>query len=93
MGLQRAHIVFPQELFEEIDREVGPRGRSAFLMDLAKTELRKRRLLAFLRDPEPVMKEEDHPEFTEGTQAWVRKLREGKSDRQRRIEERLAEPD
>ena len=88
MGLQRTHIVFPQELLEEIDREVGPRGRSAFLMELAKAELRKRQLLAFLRDPEPVMKDEDHPEFADGTQVWVRKLRDEGEARLRRIEER-----
>jgi hypothetical protein len=36
------------------------------------------------------MKDEDHPELAAmGTQAWVRKLRDEKSPRQRRIQERL----
>ena len=36
MGSQRAHIILPQELIEEIDAVVGPRGRSAFLVETAR---------------------------------------------------------
>jgi hypothetical protein len=45
MGSHRAHIVLPQELIEEIDSVVGPRGRNAFLVETARAELRRRRLL------------------------------------------------
>jgi metal-responsive CopG/Arc/MetJ family transcriptional regulator len=44
MGSQRAHIILPQELIEEIDAVVGPRGRSAFLVETARAELRRRPL-------------------------------------------------
>lgn len=75
MGLQRAHVVLPQDLIREIDSAVGPRGRSAFLVETARAELRRRRLLAFLRDDEPAWKPQDHPELAAGVGTWVKKLR------------------
>jgi len=75
MGTLRAHIVLPEELIEEIDKAVGPRGRSAFLVETARAELRRRRLLAFLGDDNPAWKPQDHPEFVNGTEAWVKKIR------------------
>jgi hypothetical protein len=38
-GSQRTHTILPQELIEEIDAVVGPRGRSAFLVETARAEL------------------------------------------------------
>jgi hypothetical protein len=79
MGTQRAHVVLPAELIAEIDSEVGPRGRSAFLAEVAKAELRKRKLLAILgtlRSDEPIWKDEDHPELKDGSAAWVRSMRQ-----------------
>lgn len=75
MGSQRAHVVLPQELIEQIDALVGPRGRSAFLVETAQAEVRKRRLLAFLRSDEPAWKDEDHPELANGADAWIREMR------------------
>jgi hypothetical protein len=41
---------------------------------------RRRRLLSALSFTEPIWKEEDHPEFASGADAWVRRLRqEGES--------------
>jgi hypothetical protein len=75
MGSQRAHIILPQELIEEIDAVVGPRGRSAFLVETARAELRRRRLLTFLRDDQPAWNERDHPELSAGAGAWVKQIR------------------
>ncbi len=75
MGSQRAHIILPQELIEEIDSVVGPRGRSAFLVETARAELRRRRLLTFLRDDQPAWVESDHPELSAGSGAWVKRIR------------------
>lgn len=76
MGLQRAHIVLPQELVQEIDSVVGPRGRSAFLVDTARAELRRRRLLKFLQNDEPVWEDLRHPELAQGAASWVKVLRQ-----------------
>lgn len=75
MTSKRAHVLLPEDLVREIDRLVGPRGRSAFLVETARNEVRRQRLLQFLNSKEVVWKEEDHPELKRGAGAWVRKLR------------------
>ena len=75
MNTKRAHIVLPEDLIQEIDTLVGPRGRSAFLEQTARTEVRRLKLLQFLESPEPAWKDEDHPELRGGAADWVRKTR------------------
>jgi hypothetical protein len=72
---QRAHILIPGDLLREIDALVGPRGRSAFLLETARQEVKRRKLLRFLSSDEPAWKEEDHPELAAGAGNWVRELR------------------
>jgi len=67
--------VLPEDLVREIDALVGPRGRSAFLVETARNEVRRKKLLEFLNSQEPVWKDEDHPELAGGSAKWVRKLR------------------
>jgi len=87
MPTVRAHIVLPSRLVEEIDALVGPRGRSAFLVETAEKELRRRRLLKFLENEQPAWKEEDHPDIAEvGVAAWVHNLRRERSPRQKELE-------
>lgn len=76
MATVRAHVVMPEKLAKEIDALVGPRGRSAFLVETAEKEVKRRKLLAFLNREEPVWKDEDHPDIAEmGAAEWVRSLR------------------
>jgi hypothetical protein len=76
MATQRTHIVLPVELAREIDELVGPRGRSAFIVETTAKEVRRRKLLAFLESDEPAWRDENHPELVEaGTAEWVRALR------------------
>jgi hypothetical protein len=92
MKTKRAHILLPQDLVREIDAIVGPRGRSAFLVETAREAVRRRKLLRFLESDMPAWKDEDHPELAQGAAAWVRALRherdtegrEGKSRRSKR---------
>jgi hypothetical protein len=80
MKAKRAHILLPQDLVREIDAIVGPRGRSAFLVETAREAVRRRKLLRFLETHEPTWKDSDHPELAKGAGAWVRNLRhEGES--------------
>ncbi len=76
IGTQRAHIIIPGDLLREIDALVGPRGRSAFLLETARQEVQRRKLLHFLESEQPAWKAEDHPELADGTTAWVGQLRE-----------------
>ncbi len=73
---QRAHIIIPGDLLREIDALVGPRGRSAFLLETARQEVQRRKLLRFLESEQPAWRAEGHPEPAAGTAAWVRQLRE-----------------
>jgi hypothetical protein len=77
MTTKRAHVLLPDDLLREIDSLVGPRGRSAFLVETARTEVRRQKLLQFLegKGRDPAWRNSDHPELAEGTDAWVRKLR------------------
>lgn len=76
MATLRTHIVLPAELAKEIDEIAGPRGRSAFLVETAAKEVRRRKLLAFLQSDEPAWHDKDHPDLVElGTAGWVRSLR------------------
>jgi len=74
--VKRAHILLPQEIVVEIDAMVGPRKRSAFLVETARAEIRRRKLLQFLECGEPAWKDSDHPELKQGSAAWVRRLRQ-----------------
>jgi hypothetical protein len=72
---KRAHIVLPEELVQEIDKIAGSRGRSAFLADLAKREIKRQQLIEIFKSKEAIWKDEDHPELKDGASAWVRKTR------------------
>jgi len=76
MKSKRAHILLPQDLVKEIDEIVGPRRRSAFLVDTAREAIGRRKLLRFLESDTPAWKDADHPEFAHGAAAWVRELRQ-----------------
>lgn len=76
MATVRTHIVLPVELAEEIDHLVGPRGRSAFLVETASREVKRRKLMAFLTGDQPAWSDANHPEIAEaGSADWVRGLR------------------
>lgn len=84
---KRAHIVLPEELVQEIDKIAGSRGRSAFLADLAKREIKRQQLLELFKSKEPIWKDEDHPELKDGAAAWVREMRAENEGRFQRIQE------
>src|SRR6202140_1361290 len=72
---QRAHILIPSDLLREIDTLVGPRGRSAFLLETARQEVRRRKLLRFLESQQPAWQDQDHPDMNANSAEWVRQLR------------------
>jgi hypothetical protein len=72
---RRAHIIMPEELLGQIDRLVGRRGRSRFLVSAATNELRRQRQIAALNRAAGSWKDEDHPELQGGAEKWVDRLR------------------
>ncbi len=75
MATSRTHVVLPSDVLKDIDALVGKRGRSAFLAEVARREIQKRKILKFLDRKEPAWKIEDHPELRHGSAAWVSKMR------------------
>ena len=86
MTQKRTHVSLSEKLLIDIDELLGKGKRSAFLTEVAEREVRRRRLLQMLSDEAPIIDSEAHPEWKEGSSAWVRELR-GHSDQKR--EEKL----
>jgi len=92
MATLRTHILLPAKLAQEIDEIAGPRGRSAFLVEMAEKEVKRRKLLAFLDRSEPAWREKDHPEIAQqGAATWVHNLRRERSARQEHLDELAGE--
>jgi hypothetical protein len=87
MEKHRTNLVLPADLAAQIEELAGKRGRNAYIVANIQAAVRRDRLLQFLSNPEPVWKDEDHPELAKlGTVAWLKKQRAQKSDRRKRIE-------
>jgi metal-responsive CopG/Arc/MetJ family transcriptional regulator len=73
----RTHIVMPKDLVDEVDRRVGPRQRSAFVVEAVEEKLRQVRRLEIARKAAGSLAEVEIPgwETTASTVAWVRRLR------------------
>ncbi len=73
----KAHLIFPEDLLQAIDKLVGKRGRSKFVVEATRKELKKIQFLEALREAAGSWKDENHPEFKEkGAYQWVRDQRE-----------------
>ena len=75
MKSKRAHVLLPQDLVKEIDSIVGPRRRSAFLVETARDAVRRTKLLRFLEDDAPSGQDKDLSEPAYSAARWVRQLR------------------
>ncbi|MFZ5632527.1 MAG: hypothetical protein ACOY40_06725 [Bacillota bacterium] len=80
-------IRFPVELLSDLDKYVGERQRSRFIIDATKKELFRVKQKKALQSAAGILKEGDYPEFTtaDGVSTWVRKLREETEVRRREI--------
>jgi len=73
----KAHLIFPEELLQAIDKLVGKRGRSKFVVEATRKELKRIQFLQALQEAAGSWKDEEHPELQEkGTYQWVREQRE-----------------
>lgn len=79
---RQANFLLPEELLEEMKKNVSPRQQSRFVAEAVRKELRRLRLEKALDAGFGAWKDEDHPELQEGTDSFVRGLR--KSTRTRR---------
>ena len=89
MKAKRAHVLLPHDLVKEIDSIVGPRGRSAFLVETAREAVRRRKLLRFFESDTPAWTDADHPELARGAAEFIRELRQ-ESEKKRATRQRHA---
>jgi hypothetical protein len=78
-------VPYPADIIAEIDSIVSHGGRTAFLVELARRELKRQRLLEFFKRTEPAWKPEDHPEIDDAGE-WVRHMRAESETRLDRID-------
>lgn len=73
----KAHMVFPEDVLQSIDKMVGKRKRSKFVVEATKKELKRVQFLQALRETAGTWKDENHPDLKEkGTYQWVREQRQ-----------------
>lgn len=85
MSSKRTHVVLEDKLVKDIDRLVGPRQRSSFLTEAAQEKLLRYRQIAALKAAVGAWKDEDHPELKQGSDKWVRKMRQEGERRLKKI--------
>ena len=73
---KRAHVVLPESVITALDRLVGPRKRSRFIIEAVEKELPRLAVLQTLQETAGAWQAEDHPELDLGVEAWVNELRE-----------------
>lgn len=78
----KAHLVFPEDLLKSIDKLVGKRKRSKFVVEAARKELKRIQFLQALQETAGSWKDEEHPELVKkGTYRWVRERRDEENKR------------
>lgn len=82
----RTHFIAPKELIKEVDRLVGARRRSQFLIEAAAEKLKREKLLRLTREVKKLPPVEGIPEWEtpESTSKWVHDGRV-ESDRARNV--------
>jgi metal-responsive CopG/Arc/MetJ family transcriptional regulator len=79
----RTNLLLPRELVEEMDQVAGPRGRSRFVADAVRHQLRRERLRQAWEQSFGTLSSEDYPHWATSDKAvqWVRELRAEETDR------------
>ncbi len=87
MARHRIFVPFPPDIIAAVDEIVSHGKRTAFLVDLAKREIKRQRLLKILQHPKPIWKPEEHPEIDDAGN-WLRQMRAESEARFQRIHSR-----
>jgi hypothetical protein len=83
---QRIMVPYPPEVIAEVDKLVSHGKRTAFLVDLARREIKLNRQRDALRAAKGSWKAEDHPELADGAAKWVHEIRQETIKRYEKIE-------
>ncbi len=80
-------VPYPPEVIAEIDKMVSHGKRTAFLVDLARREIRLSRQRNALRAATGAWMAEDHPELAQGAAKWVHEIRRESAKRYEKIQQ------
>jgi hypothetical protein len=83
---QRTHVILPVDLVAAIDKMVGKRRRSAFLVEIIRDEIQRLSQRRALKAAAGAWKDNDHPELKRGAAAWVEQMRNESKTRLHRIQ-------
>ncbi|MFZ5596417.1 MAG: hypothetical protein ACOY31_05325 [Bacillota bacterium] len=80
-------IRLPVDLLSDLDKYVGKRQRSKFVIQATKKELIKLKQKKALQSASGIFNDKDYPQFAgeEDVSSWVRKLREETEARRKEI--------
>ena len=87
MARQRILVPYPPDVIAEIDKIVSQGKRTAFLVELAKREIKLDRQRRALKAATGAWKAEDHPELAEGAAQWIREIRQESVKRYEKIQQ------
>ena len=75
----KAHLVFPQEILDEVDELAGKRRRSFFIVEATREKLQRERFLRALDKTKGAWSDEAHPDLMEPDDVlmYVREKRGG----------------
>ena len=81
---RQANFLLPEELVEELRNTVPKREQSKVVAEGLRRELKRLRLLKAIETSFGAWRDEDHPELSEGTEGYVRKIRKSSRDKRTR---------
>ncbi|MBI5967836.1 MAG: hypothetical protein HY882_08275 [Deltaproteobacteria bacterium] len=86
----KAHLVFPREILEEVDKISGKRKRSFFIAEATREKIERERFLRTLEETKGAWSDKNHPEL--GTaKDMERYLREKRPSYRARLKRSLPE--
>jgi hypothetical protein len=84
-------IPIPQKITAGIDKIAGAKNRTHFIVEVLEREIQRREQLAALQDAAGCWKDENHPELADGSEAFIRDLRQGAAERLEKIQQETTE--
>jgi hypothetical protein len=84
-------IPIPQRIAVGIDKITGPKNRARFVVEVLENELQRREQRAAFHAAAGCWKDEDHPELANGSEAFIRDLRDRAKDRLEEIQQQTSQ--
>lgn len=83
----KTHLVFPKELLETIDKLIGKRKRSSFVVEATREKLAREKFAQILKKTAGCWTNKNHPELKtkRDVERYIRKIRTSFGKRLKRI--------